>query len=295
MRPDVICIGAVLWDVIGRTARPLHPGADVPGRITMVPGGVAMNIAMTLASLGLRPAVLTAIGRDTQGEALITACATRGVDAGYAFRNSGLPTDRYMAVEGPDGLFAAIADAHGLEQAGDSILAPLGDGRLGTVAGPWVGPVALDGNLTETLLATIARSPLFAGAELRVAPASPGKATRLRTLIGHPSAVFHVNREEATLICGVAFRDAGEAARALVSAGVARAIVTDGPGMAADADGAACLTALPPPVTVRRITGAGDTFMAAHLVAETQGAARAEALDHALSAAAHYIAQDPGS
>ena len=47
-RPDVLCIGAVLWDVIGRSPAPMAPGADVPGRIRHLPGGVALNVAMDL-------------------------------------------------------------------------------------------------------------------------------------------------------------------------------------------------------------------------------------------------------
>ena len=39
---DVICIGAVLWDVIGRSSASMRVGSDVPGRITRIPGGVAM-------------------------------------------------------------------------------------------------------------------------------------------------------------------------------------------------------------------------------------------------------------
>jgi sugar/nucleoside kinase (ribokinase family) len=197
-----------------------------------------------------------------------------------------------MAIEGPDGLFAAVADAHSLEQAGAAILAPMSDGRLPR---PWTGPVALDGNLTEALLADIAASPVFAQAELRVAPASPGKALRLRALTGHPTAVFHVNREEAGLICDTTFPDAGAAALALRAGGVARAIVTDGPAMAADAGVHGLLTALPPDVTVRRITGAGDTFMAAHLAAEVRGAAPGPALQQALDAAALYVSQEVGT
>ena len=41
-------------------------GSDVPGRITRLPGGVAMNIAMTLRRFGLQPGLLTAIGRDVE-------------------------------------------------------------------------------------------------------------------------------------------------------------------------------------------------------------------------------------
>ena len=40
----------------------------------------------------------------------------------------------------------------------------------------------------------------------------------------------------------------------------------------------------------RRVTGAGDCFLAAHLLAEEQGADRAEALDAAIAAAAAHVA-----
>ena len=72
--PDILCIGSVLWDVIGRTAAAMRLGSDVPGRITRLPGGVAMNIAMTLRRFGLRPALLTAIGRDAEGDELLAVC-----------------------------------------------------------------------------------------------------------------------------------------------------------------------------------------------------------------------------
>ena len=65
---DILCIGSVLWDVIGRAASHMRQGSDVPGRITRLPGGVAMNIARTLARFAMRPVLLSAIGRDAEGE-----------------------------------------------------------------------------------------------------------------------------------------------------------------------------------------------------------------------------------
>ena len=53
--PDILCIGSVLWDVIGRSASVMTRGSDVPGRITRLPGGVEMNIEMALARFGLPP------------------------------------------------------------------------------------------------------------------------------------------------------------------------------------------------------------------------------------------------
>jgi sugar/nucleoside kinase (ribokinase family) len=287
--PDIICIGSVLWDTIGRAPTHMLHGADVPGRITRRPGGVAMNIAMTLARFGLRPTLLSAIGRDGDGDELVAAAMRMGLDCQHLYRSDDLPTDRYMAVEGANGLIAAIADAHSLEAAGDKILRPLADGRLGSSTAPWRGPVALDGNLTEALLAQIAHSSLFAAADLRVAPASPGKAERLLPLLGRQRLTLYVNLEEAGILCQREFSNASEAAAGLIGRGAARVLVTDGPRAAADATAESIISQCPPAVMETRVTGAGDTFMAAHWVAEHRHAGRETALAAALAAAARHV------
>lgn len=296
MTPDILCIGSVLWDIIGRSPSSMRLGSDVPGRITRLPGGVAMNIAMTLARFGARPAVLTAIGRDAEGDELIAAAERLGVSTAHAYRSDDLPTDRYMAIEGAGGLVAAVADAHSLEAAGDKILRPLSSGALGRSEAPWAGLIALDGNLTEALLSQVAASPLFARADLRVAPASPGKAERLLSLLAHPNATLYVNLEEAGLLTHAVHATAALAAEALLARGAARVLVTNGAEACAMGQrGTGILSAAPPPVMVARVTGAGDTFMAAHIMAEQRGEAAAPALDTALRAAAIYVSGEIGS
>jgi sugar/nucleoside kinase (ribokinase family) len=296
MTPDILCIGSVLWDIIGRSPASMRVGSDVPGRITRLPGGVAMNIAMTLVRFGLKPALLTAVGRDAEGDELVAACTRMGMDCDGIYRSEDLPTDRYMAVEGANGLIAAIADAHSLEAAGAKILRALQDGRFGSAAQPYSGMIALDGNLTEALLADIAQSELFAAADLRVAPASPGKAERLTPLLHHPRATLYVNREEANIIAKSHAETAVEAAQALLDRGAARVLVTDGGHATAEGtQGQPILSDAPPQVLVTRVTGAGDTFMAAHIVAERRGAGRSEALAQALRAAADYVSGEIGS
>ena len=289
---DILCIGSVLWDVIGRSGAVMRLGSDVPGRITRLPGGVAMNIAMTARRFDLHPILLTAIGRDEEGEELIGAAARLGMETGFVYRSEDLPTDVYMAVEGANGLIAAIADAHSLEAAGDKILRPLADGRLGSLDVPYAGLIALDGNLTEDLLAEIAQSALFGAADLRVAPASPGKAERLLPLLSCPQATIYVNLEEAGLLCQARFDTAEQAVQTMLGRGAARVLVTDGGRTAAHGSASGVITADPPPVLVTRVTGAGDTFMAAHIAAEARGEDRETALATALTAAADYVSGD---
>ena len=293
--PDILCVGSVLWDVIGRSATSMRLGSDVPGRITRLPGGVAMNIAVTLRRFGLTPALLTAIGRDAEGDDLVVACTRMGMITDHIYRSDDLPTDRYMAIEGANGLIAAVADAHSLEAAADKILRALSDGRLGSARIPYAGQIALDGNLTETLLFEIAASPLFAAADLRVAPASPGKAERLLPLLTHPNATLYLNLEEASLLTKTHFADAPSAARALLDRGATRVLVTNGGQTTAMATGGCVITDTPPPVLVTRVTGAGDTFMAAHIVAERRGALPEQALAQALRTAADYVSGEIGS
>lgn len=289
---DIICIGSVLWDVIGRSASHMRHGSDVPGRITRLPGGVVMNIATTLARFGMRPTLLSAIGRDPEGDELIAACRHLGMTTAHIYRSDDLPTDRYMAIEAANGLIAAIADAHSLEAAGAKILGPLHDGTLGSAEAPFAGLVALDGNLTLSLLEDIACSPAFDAADLRVAPASPGKAERLLPFLRHARATLYVNLEEAGLLCHTTFSDSISAAGDLVRRGARRVLVTDGGNAATEADTHDLISAVPPAVLVTRVTGAGDTFMAAHIAAEAEGAARDRALERALAAAASYVSGD---
>lgn len=291
-KPDILCIGAVLWDIIGRSDAPMVLGNDKPGTITRIPGGVALNIAMTLTRFGMRPALLSVLGEDAEGQQLRAACADMGLDVAHMVVDPELPTDRYMAIEAQGALIAAIAHAQSLEQAGARILAPLADGRLGSAASPWAGLVALDGNLTEALLGEIATSALFSNADLRVAPASPGKAMRLRPLLAHPRATLYLNREEAGLLTGTHPANAAAAAAAVLAAGARRVLVTEGAQMAVDATAECTLSAVPPAVEARRITGAGDTFMAAHIASESVGNTREIALDAAVQAAAAYVSGD---
>ena len=282
MTPDLLCIGSVLWDVIGRSTAHMERGSDVPGRIVRLPGGVALNVAMAARVYGMTPALLSVVGRDPEGDALVAALDRMGLLTHLLYRSDDLPTDVYMAVEGANGLIAAIADAHSLEAAGDKVLRPLD--RL-----DFDGPIALDGNLTQDLLARIAVDPELHGTDLRVAPASPGKAERLRPFLSHPSTTLYVNLEEAGLLLHAPQEDATHAAEALREGGLHRAMVTDGPRAAALAGPDGTVEGAPRPVMVTRVTGAGDTFMAAHLAAEAQGLPPVAALDRALEAAATYV------
>ncbi len=289
--PDILCIGAVHWDVIGRAARALPVGADVPGEIGRRPGGVALNIARALARQGCAVGLLSSVGTDAEGTELVAACEALGLDTRFLHR--GAMTDIYLALESQGVLVGAVADGRALEAAGRAILDPLADGRLGRDGAPWASTAVIDANLAPDAIDALADLPLLSRARLRLVPASPAKAARLVPLMRHPQAVLHLNRAEAEAICGSRLATARAAAEALLALGCARVVVTDGPCPAADGcREAGVLEALPPAVPLRRITGAGDAFLAAHLAAEWQGVPRPIALQAALAAAATHVSGD---
>jgi pseudouridine kinase len=120
-------------------------------------------------------------------------------------------------------------------------------------------------------------------------PASPGKAERLAPFLSHPRATLYLNLTEASLLAGRDFAGSAQAAAALISSGAAAICVTDGARAATHTANGELCSAQPQKVTVARITGAGDCFMAAHIVAERNAMPPEAALLQALRAAAHHV------
>jgi len=104
---------------------------------------------------------------------------------------------------------------------------------------------------------------------------------------------LYVNLEEAGLLCQTTFQTSRDAAAALLDKGAARVLVTDGGSDASEGTGDHIISQTPPQVLVTRITGAGDTFMAAHIAAESRGADRETSLKDALKSAATYVSGEP--
>ncbi len=270
-----ICIGAAHWDIIGRSDATMVFGADVPGRVRRQMGGVALNVALALARQNQNVTILTAIGNDQAGNELLAAMQTAGLSCAEIIR-ANIPTDTYLAIESKGELFGAVADCAALEHAGTSIL-----GNLNNLS----GQIILDGNLPENVFAAMS------GSNHILVPASPAKSPRLRAMLGRRIAAIYCNRREAETLCQTAFANATEAVLALVKLGASRATVTDGSRLVADHDGTNLVSAIPDNLNPTSATGAGDTFLAAHLVALNNGLDPQSALNHAVAAAANHIAR----
>ncbi|MFQ5622888.1 MAG: PfkB family carbohydrate kinase [Paracoccaceae bacterium] len=291
-RSAVLCIGSALWDVIARSDRPMKPGYDVPGRIDRQLGGVALNVALALARQNCAAALLTALGRDDDGDRLVAELEANGVDCCHVTRVDE-PTDSYLAIESKGEVFGAVADCNTLESAGDIIVEPLRNGRLADSRAPWRGPVVIDGNLSGEVLFSIAAHHDLRQARIYLVPASPGKAERMRRVLRSGDGTIFVNIHEAEILCQANFRSSLEAAEALVAMGSGRAIVTNSSRTACLVDADNRIEIDPPPVRARTATGAGDAFLAGFIAAENRGETPRDAMQKAVRAAADHISRNP--
>jgi ribokinase len=106
-----------MLDVVLAPVRPLEAGTDVPGRVALVQGGSAANTARWLARLGARATLISAVGRDAEGRALVDLVRRDGVTARVT-RIAGSRTGRIGVLVAPGGERSFIADrgaADGLE------------------------------------------------------------------------------------------------------------------------------------------------------------------------------------
>lgn len=291
----ILCIGAAHWDMIALADHGMPRGADRPGMIMRRPGGVALNLALALARRKMLPVLLSTVGLDDAGRALLAHARACGVETGYVHADPARPTGWYVAIEDPGGLVAAVAETAALDEAGVQLLAALEDGRLAAADAPWQGAVAVDGNLDAARLRQLGRLPALRGARLAVIAASPAKAPALRAVLAHPDAWFYLNRSEAEALMARDFDSAAQAAQALLEAGAASALVTDGAKPVAWAVPGRLLTARPRRVRAQRVSGAGDALVAAHLAAVHEGTCADTALERALTEAAAHVAGEPRS
>ena len=103
MKYDVICIGMALLDSIirGFDPNPVSASGYVGESGTLSPGGEAVNEAVAAAKLGLKTAILCALGRDPAAEIVLGELDRNGVDTGRVVRSDATPVTTMFV--SPDG------------------------------------------------------------------------------------------------------------------------------------------------------------------------------------------------
>jgi sugar/nucleoside kinase (ribokinase family) len=105
----IVVLGDLVLDVVVAPGRPIAPGTDVGGRVSFVQGGSAANAARWLGRLGVRSTLITAVGRDPAGRALVDSVRADGVLV-RASRMAGARTARIGVLVSPDGERSFVPD-----------------------------------------------------------------------------------------------------------------------------------------------------------------------------------------
>jgi len=263
---DVICIGAALIDRTYRAAAAVRPATSNPSRAYRGFGGVARNVAESLARLGHAVAFYSAVGDDADGIALLTHASRAGVDVSGVRVVAARTTGEYVAILEPDGELAVGASDAGPVDTIDAAAILAATPAL--TAARWV---FADGNLgsdaAKALLDLRARS----GFRLAIDAVSAAKVLRL------PADL----RDVDLLVINV-----HQAAR-LARMPDARAVLLTRGAEGADLIVGGETTHLPAlAVAAVDVTGAGDALAAGTLHHLLEGAALLDAVRGGMLAAA---------
>ena len=287
-RAGIACIGAAHIDRIARCREEFAWRASNPVTQTASSGGVARNVALNLARMGRRAKLVSVLGTDREGEALLAELRAHAVDCTDAAQLEGRTTASYTALLDVAGeLLCGLADAdiyQALRPEWLEMLAPgLADWPL------W----AIDANLPEAGIAALtAVTP--AGVQLAALAVSPAKAPRLKPHLSRFEMLF-ANRAEAAALLQQRVETAAEAMAAgvaLRALGPQLVFVTLGAEGVAVAAGEGCDVHPAPDTLVVNVNGAGDGFAAGVLDALLDAAPLGDAVARGL-AAARLTAQSP--
>lgn len=221
----VLVIGAVGSDIIARASAPLQNGTSNPATMRMSFGGVAHNVAKNLAQLGLETVLITAVGDDPAGEALLAGLAGVGVDVDYSIVVQGGQTGAYVAALDESGsLHLGLDDMRVVSQIVPQHL------RSCYQLFKEAAAVVLDANLAAKSIRSAITHSSRAGVPIAADPTSVNLAPRLRK---HLASLWMImpNEAEATVFCPKPVPHANreralEAANFLGSQGVDIAIIT---------------------------------------------------------------------
>jgi pseudouridine kinase len=293
--PPLLAIGSAALDIKARLARAPLPTTDVPGQITLKPGGVARNIAENLARLGMPIVFAGIMGDDPQARLVIELSRAAGLSVRPLPRSvpapddlhrlklpAVLPTATLNVVLGPDGRQLAgafsgdILDAfqpNDLDQLQDAIDA--------------APAIICDGGLPPDVLLRL-RDRLPAGAFFYGNPGSITLAPRLAPLLDRLDLIT-CNHLEAQALTQTKVDSPAKlisSALILVKQGVRRAVVTFGSRGLAYADEERSLYQPAKPARLVDATGAGDALAAAMLEALLRDESIGVCLQRGLAAAA---------
>jgi pseudouridine kinase len=258
-RRAILCIGGASLDRKLRTLHPLQMNTSNPVVSRDTFGGVARNIAENLARLGMPVGLLTAIGDDAAGEALLTHAESVGIDTRGFLRSAGTASGSYTVVLNAEGeMVLALAQMEACDALTPEFLAGHKTQRAGAAL------VVADLNLPHESIRMLLAEARHEAIPLVIVAVSQPKMSRLPADLAGLRLLI-LNAGELESLAGRTLATVDDIAHAcdmLRQQGAQDVIVTRGAfGVIHTTDDEVAV--LPAPqVTVTDVTGAGDAFAA---------------------------------
>ncbi|MFK7792635.1 MAG: PfkB family carbohydrate kinase, partial [Devosiaceae bacterium] len=253
---DVMCMGGAVVDRTYRLHAPAINGTSNPSSAQRSFGGVARNVTENLARLRRSAGLVSLVGNDEAGQAILDQLAGLGVDVSGCTQHADVATAEYVAVMQPSGtLQMGLAAMDAFETISPAMmLAVLPALQTATWVFADTNPPA------ETLAELMAGKQGF---KLAVDCVSVPKAARLPDDLGAVDLLF-ANLDEARALVG---RDAApeDIASALLNKGAASVVLTLGAEGHVVADRTRVTKVPAVPCTCLDVTGAGDALIAGTL------------------------------
>jgi pseudouridine kinase len=290
----VVCIGGAVLDLKLHLLAPAVPGTSNPARSASASGGVARNVAENLLRLGLPVALVSRVGADDAGAALLAHLKGLGCDVTAVTAVAGACTAQYVAVLDPDGgLVIGVADMAVLDGIAPADVDAAWPANPDSAAGS--GWVVADCNLAPRTLARVLERARGSGVPVAVDAVSIPKVARLPADLTGVGVLFCNHDEARALLTAHAHDDTGDDAQLalrLHATGAGAVVLTRGADgvVLADAHGVRQVPAVP--ATVVDVTGAGDALVAGTVAGLAAGRCLPDAVALGTLVAARTVASE---
>jgi pseudouridine kinase len=181
----ILVAGGANLDRIAKGFKPAAMGTSNPVAVKESFGGVARNIAENLARLGLPVRLMTVLGEDPTGAALLKQAQELGIDTEAVVTRADCPTGTYTAMLQPDGeMVLAMADMEAMDRLTLEVLRQR--------RSHWVSTRfrVLDCNLRPEVLAALIEDSRRQGAKVVIVGVSEPKMSRLPLSLAGISALI---------------------------------------------------------------------------------------------------------
>lgn len=279
---DIVVIGGANIDIKAKVNAPNRLGTSNPGVVSTTAGGVGRNIAHNLARLGAKVGLISVVGTDVYGDAVLAETEQAGVDVSRIVR-SATTTGCYVALLDHDGeMISALSDMRCADELTPEIVtAHAAALRSATL-------VVADCNLPQETMNAVAA---LAGEKLVIEPVSVPKSRKLIDVLKHHRVFLaSPNFDQIEQMAGT--RDIENAFTYLHGKGLLNVVIHAGPEGAFVSDGGGIdYVEAQPPAQIIDVTGAGDAAVAGLVFGLLRGEALAAAAARGQKLAGQVIAR----